>query len=550
MTGLTRYPSNDALASHLHNLPDLKSLFAADPKRGETFSLSAAGLTLDYSKNHLTSETLALFEKLAEEAGLGDKIQAMFNGAPINHTEGRAVLHTALRGSVDDSVISEGSQVTQEVAATLARMARFVEALYSGQWLGFTGKAITDVVSIGIGGSFLGPKIVTEALKPFWQHKIKVHYVANIDGAALSGKLADLDPQTTLFITASKSFGTQETLTNSESARDWLKAAGADFSDLAKHFVAVTANVPKAEAFGISADNCFPMWDWVGGRYSLWSAIGLPIALAIGMDNFKALLGGANAMDQHFKTAPLKQNMPMLLALTGIAYINYFGATSHVLLPYDHGLRALPGYVQQLDMESNGKSCHKDASAIEHLTGPVIWGAEGTNGQHAFHQLLHQGKQLIPADFILPLTSHYPLGRHHAMLASNCFAQSQALMEGKSLDKAKQELAANGLGEAEIAKLAPHKVMPGNRPSNTLLMDSVSPATLGALIALYEHKVLVQGIFWDLNSFDQWGVELGKVLGNEVLSRLEDDSALLDLDSSTNALIARFRALAAKKREG
>ncbi|WKE64713.1 glucose-6-phosphate isomerase [Gallaecimonas kandeliae] len=539
MTGLTRYPSNDALAQHLAALPDLKTLFAQDPKRGERFSLDAAGLTLDYSKNHLTEETLALLAKLAREAQLDEKVAAMFAGQPINHTEGRAVLHTALRGSVAESVSVDGAKVRDEVQATLARMEAFVASLFKGEWQGFGGEAITDVVSIGIGGSFLGPKIVTEALKPYWQHKVNVHFVANIDGAALGEKLAKLNPGTTLFITASKSFGTQETLTNSESARDWLKAAGASFADLAKHFVAVTANVAKAEAFGIHADNCFPMWDWVGGRYSLWSAIGLPIALAVGMDNFRALLAGAHEMDKHFQSAPFAANMPKLLALIGICYINYKGATSHALLPYDHGLRALPGYVQQLDMESNGKGCHQDGSAIDHLTGPVIWGAEGTNGQHAFHQLLHQGKQLIPADFILPLESHYKLGRHHAMLASNCFAQSQALMQGKSLAEAKMELA--GLDQDVIDALAPHKVMPGNRPSNTLLMDKVSPQTLGALIALYEHKVLVQGILWDLNSFDQWGVELGKVLGNAVLARLEDADQPLDLDASTNALVARYR---------
>ncbi|EKE74895.1 glucose-6-phosphate isomerase [Gallaecimonas xiamenensis] len=541
MTGLTRYPCNDALAQHLDDLPDLKTLFRQDPSRGERYSLDAAGLTLDYSKNHLNEQTLALFARLAEEAGLEGKIKAMFKGQPINHTEGRAVLHCALRGSVDSDVMVDGVKVSQEVSQTLAKMATFVDSLYQGRWLGFTGKAITDVVSIGIGGSFLGPKIVTEALKPFWQRKVAVHYVANIDGAALADKLAGLDPQTTLFITASKSFGTQETLSNSESARDWLKAAGASFEDLAKHFVAVTANVPKAEAFGIAAQNCFPMWDWVGGRYSLWSAIGLPIALAIGMANFEALLAGARDMDQHFVSAPISANMPALMALIGVSYINYQGASSHALLPYDHGLRALPGYVQQLDMESNGKGCHQDGSAISHLTGPVIWGAEGTNGQHAFHQLLHQGKQLIPADFILPLESHYKLGRHHAMLASNCFAQSQALMQGKTLAEAQGELRQAGLGEAEVAALAPHKVMPGNRPSNTLLMDKVTPQTLGALIALYEHKVLVQGLIWDLNSFDQWGVELGKVLGNAVLDKLEDQSQPLDLDSSTNGLIARFR---------
>lgn len=543
MTGLPRYACNDALTQHLASLPDLPTLFAADPDRGQRYSLDAAGLTLDYSKNHLNDDTLALFTRLADEARLTERVQAMFAGAAINHTEGRAVLHTALRGSVSQDVSVDGQPVAAEVAATMEKMARFVEQLHQGKWRGFSGDAITDVVSIGIGGSFLGPKIVTEALKPFWQHQIGMHFVANVDGAALSEKLAKLDPRTTLFITASKSFGTQETLANSLSARQWLENAGASFADLAKHFVAVTANVAKAEEFGISADNCFPMWDWVGGRYSLWSAIGLPIALAIGMAHFSALLDGAREMDQHFVSAPVTRNMPMLLALIGVSYINYRGATSHALLPYDHGLRALPGYVQQLDMESNGKSCHNDGQAITHLTGPVIWGAEGTNGQHAFHQLLHQGKQLIPADFILPLRSHYPLGEHHAMLASNCFAQSQALMVGKSRQQAEAELKQAGINTEQAALLAPHKVMPGNRPSNTLLMAQLTPQTLGALIALYEHKVLVQGLIWDLNSFDQWGVELGKVLGNAVLDKLQDDTATLDLDSSTNALIARFRQM-------
>ncbi len=541
MTRLTQLPAHAELQAQVPRLAPLKTLFAEDPSRGRRLSVEAADLYLDYSKNWLDDHTLTLLCQLADQAGLPRRIQELFAGAPLNHTEGRAVLHTALRGSADASVQADGQPVLAQVNATLARMGAFVQQLHQGQWLGFTGKAVTDVVSIGIGGSFLGPKVMTEALKPYWQHKVRVHFVANVDGTAISEKLKALDPETTLFITASKSFGTQETLSNSQAARAWLEAAGAGFADLAQHFVAVTANIPKAEAFGIKAENCFPMWDWVGGRYSMWSAIGLPIALAVGMEHFQALLAGARAMDSHFATAPLAENMPAIMALLGIWYINFHGAQSQLLLPYDHYLRAFPAYVQQLDMESNGKRCTRAGETADYGTGPVIWGSEGTNGQHAFHQLLHQGQVLVPADFILPLNSHNPLGDHHAMLAANCFAQSQALMEGKTLAQAKQELQAQGLSPQQVAALAPHKVMPGNRPSNTLLMDRLTPQTLGALVALYEHRTFVQGVLWDLNSFDQWGVELGKVLGQGILDRLKAKDAKLDLDSSSNELMARFR---------
>ncbi|WP_341501838.1 glucose-6-phosphate isomerase [Gallaecimonas sp. GXIMD4217] len=541
MTALTRLPGYAALEARKDSLPPLRTLFEQDPGRGRRLSVEAAGLYLDYSKNWVDDEILSLLCQLADQAELPARIQALLGGEPINHTEGRAVLHTALRGSADANVSVDGTPVLAEVNATLARMGAFVAEVLEGRWTGFTGKAITDVVSIGIGGSFLGPKVMTEALKPYWQHKVRVHFVANVDGTAISDKLKGLDPETTLFVTASKSFTTQETLSNSLSARAWLERAGAGFADLAKHFVAVTANIPKAEAFGIKAENCFPMWDWVGGRYSMWSAIGLPIALAIGMEHFQGLLAGARAMDSHFASAPLAENMPVLMALLGVWYTNIHGAQSHVLLPYDHYLRAFPAYVQQLDMESNGKSCTRGGETVDYATGPVIWGSEGTNGQHAFHQLLHQGQLLVPADFILPLKSHNPLGDHHAMLAANCFAQSQALMQGKTLAEAEAELKAQGLDQQQVAFLAPHKVMAGNRPSNTLLMEKLTPETLGALVALYEHRTFVQGVLWDLNSFDQWGVELGKVLGQGILDKLKARDAKLDLDGSTNELVARFR---------
>ncbi|MCL1161895.1 glucose-6-phosphate isomerase [Shewanella chilikensis] len=541
MTHLTQSATWQTLKAMSADLPHMRELFAENPQRFDQLSIKDCGLLLDFSKNRLTEAVLQELLKLAREAGLEQKIAAMFAGEAINTTERRAVLHTALRAPADADIRVDGVNVVPEIQQTLAQMEAFVESLYSGQWRGYTGKKITDLVSIGIGGSFLGPKIISEALRPYWNGKLQCHFVANVDGTAISEKLKKLDPETTLFLMSSKSFGTQETLTNTLSAKEWFLAKGGSQQDIGKHFAAITSNVAKATAFGIDEDNIFPMWDWVGGRYSLWSAIGLPIAALIGMDNFKALLAGARAMDVHFASRPLEQNMPVIMGLLSVWYNNFFNAQSHVVLTYDHYLRGLPAYFQQLDMESNGKSVTLDGNAVDYSTGPVIWGGEGTNGQHAYHQLLHQGTALIPADFILPLQSHNPIGEHHAQLASNCFGQTQALMQGRTFDEALAELADSSFTEAEKQLIAKHKVMEGNKPSNTLLMDKLTPITLGALIALYEHRTLVQGAIWDINSFDQWGVELGKKLGNEVLSRIGAELDSQDLDSSSNALINLFR---------
>ncbi len=539
---LTQNPAWPKIAENCTQLPHMRTLFETDAERFNKMSLSACGLFLDYSKNRANSDTLDLLFTLAKESNLTAKIRAMFNGELINNTEKRAVLHTALRADASKEILVDGKNVIAEVKQTQAKMAKFVESVTSGQWKGYTGKAITDIVSIGIGGSFLGPKIVTQALRPYWNSSLNCHFVANVDASSLCEKLRLVDPETTLLIMSSKSFGTQETLTNTLSAKAWFLESGAAQEDVAKHFVAVTSNVAKATEFGIDADNIFPMWDWVGGRYSLWSAIGLPIALLIGMDNFSALLDGAKEMDEHFLNAPLESNMPAIMGLFSLLYSNFHNAQSNVVLTYDHYLRGLPAYFQQLDMESNGKSVTLDGSDVEYSTGPVIWGGEGTNGQHAYHQLIHQGTALIPADFILPLQSHNPLGEHHVQLASNCFGQTQAMMQGRTFDEALAELDGSKLNDAEKALIAKHKVMQGNKPSNTILMDKLTPNTLGALIALYEHRTFVQGAMWDLNSFDQWGVELGKTLGNDVLARLQADVDATELDSSSNALINMFRA--------
>ncbi|WP_061782634.1 glucose-6-phosphate isomerase [Shewanella putrefaciens] len=541
MTLLTQSSTWQALSAHTQNLPHMRELFATDAARFKNMSLSACGLFLDYSKNRATAETLELLFSLAKDSQLEAKIKAMFAGEIINTTEKRAVLHTALRSKASQSIIAEGQDIVPEVQQTLSKMQEFVETVTSGQWKGYTGKAITDIVSIGIGGSFLGPKVVSQALRPYWNQGLNCHFVANVDGTSISEKLKLLDSETTLFIMSSKSFGTQETLTNTLTAKAWFLAKGGLQSDVAKHFVAVTSNVTKATEFGIDADNIFPMWDWVGGRYSLWSAIGLPIALLVGMDNFRALLNGAHQMDEHFASAPLAENMPVIMGLLSLWYGNFFNAQSHVVLTYDHYLRGLPAYFQQLDMESNGKSVTLDGTDVDYSTGPVIWGGEGTNGQHAYHQLIHQGTALIPADFIMPLQSHNPIGVHHDQLASNCFGQTQALMQGRTFEEALAELANSSLTDEEKQLIAKHKVMPGNKPSNTLLMNKLTPETLGALIALYEHRTFVQGAIWDINSFDQWGVELGKNLSNDVLARISAEQDSSALDASSNGLINLYR---------
>lgn len=517
----------------------MRDWFKNDPQRANKYTLATAGITLDYSKNRINQEVLEQLFALAEQCLVAPKRDAMFGGQPINFTEGRAVLHTALRNFSGEPVLVDGEDVMPEVLATQAKMKAFVESIHQGQHTGYTGKPIKTIVSIGIGGSFLGPKIMSEALKPYWHKDIKVIFVANIDGCHIHDVLAEQDPEQTLVLMSSKSFTTQETLQNTLTAKKWFLNNGGSEADIAKHFMAVSSNIKAATEFGMAEENIFPMWDWVGGRYSLWSAIGLPLALAIGWDNFEALLKGAFAMDQHFQTAPIEENMPMLLALLGVWYRNFFNAQSYVLLPYYHYLRGFPAYVQQLDMESNGKQV-SGATPVGYETGPIVWGSEGTNGQHSFHQLIHQSHTLIPADFMLPLQVPNQDASHHAMLASNCFAQSQALMQGQTQGDIKEALLDKGMPEDEAAVLALHKTMPGNKPSNTFIFQQLDPHTLGALVALYEHKVFVQGCIWGVNSYDQWGVELGKVLGNQILDKIQSEESEPGFDASTNQLIASF----------
>ena len=540
---VTQLPSWQALVAHRERLAgfSMRQAFAADAQRFETFSLSGCGLFLDYSKNLINTETRELLVNLAREVGLERGIRALFDGELLNNTEQRPALHTALRRPLGDKVQVDGVDIIPEVQRVLQQMTELVGRIHDGLWRGYTENPITDVVNIGIGGSFLGPQLVSEALLPFAQRGVRCHYLANIDGSEFHELSAKLRAETTLFIVSSKSFGTLETLKNAQAARGWYLAQGGSEAELYRHFIAVSSNREAAVGFGIREENIFPMWDWVGGRYSLWSAIGLPIALSIGMSNFKELLSGAYRMDEHFQTAPFEENMPVLLALLGVWYGNFWNAQSHAILPYDHYLRNITKHLQQLDMESNGKSVRGDGQPISTATGPVIWGGVGCNGQHAYHQLLHQGTQLIPADFIVPVSSYNPVADHHQWLYANCLSQSQALMLGKSRKEAEDELRAKGLSEEDVQRLAPHKVIPGNRPSNTLVMERVSPRRLGALIAMYEHKVFVQSVIWGNNAFDQWGVELGKDLGKGVYSRMVgSDEAPAD-DGSTQGLINFFR---------
>ena len=542
---LTSKPEWQTLAElrqRLDGVP-MKDLFARDPGRAERYSIEGAGLALDFSKNRLTDEVLDALLALASSCDLEDRREALLRGERVNVTENRPALHTALRNPGYDTILVDGQDVVAEVQRTLARMEALVNGILDKSRTGYTGKPFTDVVSIGIGGSYLGPKLVGEALQPYANGGLRCHYVANIDGTEICETLRQVNPETTLFLIQSKSFRTQETLENSKVARHWFLDHCQDSQAVARHFMAVTANVPAAREFGIDPDNVFPMWDWVGGRYSLWSAIGLPIALTVGMVHFRALLAGAHAMDQHFREAPLRQNLPVVMAMLGIWYNNFWGAETHAILPYDHYLRSLPDHLQQLDMESNGKSVTQAGGPLQWQSGPVIWGGVGANGQHAYHQLIHQGTRLIPADFIIPLTTHNPVASHHADLFANCLSQSRAMMAGKTLAEARAELEAEGLSPEQVAQLAPHKVIPGNKPSNTLTMTRVTPQAVGALIALYEHRTFVQGVIWNVDSFDQWGVELGKQLGKGILPRLlGDDSGSQASDSSTDRLIQLFRS--------
>ncbi|MBV4473653.1 glucose-6-phosphate isomerase [Pseudomonas sp. B2M1-30] len=540
---VTALPAWQALKDHRQAMQDfsMREAFNADPQRFNQFTLSSCGLFLDYSKNLINAETRNLLVGLANEVDLKGAIKALFDGETVNSSEGRPALHTALRRPVGDKLLVNGVNVMPEVHKVLNQITDLVGRIHDGLWRGYTEKPITDVVNIGIGGSFLGPELVSEALLSYAQKGVRCHYLANIDGSEFHELTQKLRAETTLFIVSSKSFNTLETLKNAQAARAWYLAQGGSEAELYRHFIAVSSNNAAAVAFGIREENIFPMWDWVGGRYSLWSAIGLPIALAIGMSNFKELLSGAYTMDQHFQSAPFEQNMPVLLALLGVWYGNFWGAQSHAILPYDHYLRNITKHLQQLDMESNGKSVRQDGTAVSTDTGPVIWGGVGCNGQHAYHQLLHQGTQLIPADFIVPIVSFNPVSDHHQWLYANCLSQSQALMLGKTLPEAEAELRDKGMSEDQVQKLAPHKVIPGNRPSNTLVVERISPRRLGALVAMYEHKVFVQSVVWGINAFDQWGVELGKELGKGVYNRLVGSEETAAEDPSTQGLINYFR---------
>lgn len=539
MSKLTRSKAWQALSAHYNTIEPLhmRTLFQDDATRFEKFSIKLDSLLLDYSKNRITEETRSLLIDLAEQSKLSEYMKHLFGGEKINTTERRAVLHMALRNRSDQPVFFNGQDVMPDIRRVLGLMRRFSDEVRSGIRLGHTGLAITDIVNIGIGGSDLGPLMVCEALKSYSSEMLRAHFVSNVDASQITETLKGLDAQTTLFIVSSKTFTTQETLTNARTARTWLIEQLGDEAAVSSHFAAVSTNLAATAEFGINPDNVFEFWDWVGGRYSLWSAIGLPIALFIGMDRFEELLSGAHAMDEHFKSAPLDQNMPVLMGLLGVWYGNFFSCSSNAVLPYDQYMHRFPAYLQQMDMESNGKGVDRDGNMVDYDTGMVVWGESGTNGQHAFYQLIHQGTRMIPADFLAPIHSQNPIGEHHAILLANCFAQSEALMIGKTSDEARAELERQGLQGDELETLLPHKIFPGNKPTNTLLFDRLDPHTLGMLIALYEHKIFVQGIVWNINSFDQWGVELGKQLAGKILPELLDESVKLKHDQSTGNLI-------------
>jgi len=520
----------------------MRALFSGDPKRAAKMSREVCGLFVDYAKHRATDETMRLLLALAQQADVAGWRAKMFAGDKLNGSEDRAVLHVALRNRSNRPIVVDGADVMPEVNRVLAKMRAFTERLRSGNWKGHTNKSISDVVNIGIGGSDLGPVMVTEALRPYWHADLRAHFVSNVDGTHIAEVLERVDPERTLFIVASKTFTTQETLTNAKTARDWLlKKLKAGDEAVAKHFVALSTNAKEVSAFGIDPANMFEFWDWVGGRYSLWSAIGLSIACVIGMDSFEELLAGAHEMDEHFRTAPLAENVPVVLAMLGVWYANFWDAQSHAILPYDQYLHRFAAYFQQGDMESNGKSVDREGHAVDYTTGPVIWGEPGTNGQHAFYQLIHQGTRVIPCDFIAPIETHNPLGTHHQILLANFFAQPEALMRGKTADEARAELEAAKLPPARVAELVPHKTFSGNRPTTSILASKITPRTLGALIAMYEHKVFVQGIVWNIYSFDQWGVELGKQLASKILPELAGDTPVTSHDASTNGLINFYK---------
>jgi glucose-6-phosphate isomerase len=520
----------------------MREQFVLDSSRFERFSVKSGDLLLDYSKNRITQETIDKLIQLAEVVSLPDHIESLFKGEKINHTEDRAVLHIALRNRSNTPIYVDGEDVMPKVNAVLAHMKTFCDKVHSGEWTGYTGKRITDIVNIGIGGSDLGPAMICDALEPYGVPGMSVHFVSNVDGTDLSTTLEKLNPETTIFVIASKTFTTQETITNATSARAWfLKSASQE--DVAKHFVAVSTNAEAVSEFGIDTENMFEFWDWVGGRYSLWSAIGLPIALYVGMNNFEKLLDGGHTMDNHFRNQPFHKNIPVIMGMLGVWYINFFKAFTHAIVPYDHSMIRFPSHMQQLDMESNGKYINRAGQRISYRTGPVIWGTPGTNGQHAYFQLIHQGTQLIPVDFILPVNSHYPEVDHQSILLANGLAQAEALMKGKTAEEVRAELVKEGYEGTALEALLPHKVFPGNRPSNILLFPKLTPEMLGQLVAMYEHKVFVQGVIWNINSFDQWGVELGKQLAKAILPDLQEGTEISPHDSSTTSLIKLIKEL-------
>ncbi len=545
MNPLPATPAWIALVEHQREIAALhmRDLFASDPDRFQRFSLRLGDVLFDYSKNRITQKTLDLLFDLARQSGLAEMTEAMFTGQKINHTEHRAVLHVALRNRSNTPILVDGVDVMPEINRVLEHMRQFSDAVRSGSWKGYTGKAITDVVNIGIGGSDLGPKMVCEALKPYGKPGLRAHFVSNVDSTDLVEVLKQVDPETTLFLVASKTFTTQETMTNAHSARQWFLNAAKDETAVAKHFAAMSTNTSEVSKFGIDPAIMFEFWDWVGGRYSLWSAIGLSIALYVGFDNFVELLEGAHEVDRHFRTAPFEKNIPVVMGLLGIWYNNFFGAQSHAILPYDQYLVHFPAYFQQGDMESNGKSVTRQGEWVEYTTGPVIWGQPGTNGQHAFYQLIHQGAKLIPCDFLAAAQSQNPLGEHQPILLSNYLAQTEALMKGKTPEEARGELVAQGVTGDQLEILVPAKTFPGNRPTNSFLYPRLTPRVAGALIALYEHKIFTQGVIWDINSFDQWGVELGKQLAKKILPELDGIQEVATHDSSTNGLINAMKAM-------
>ncbi|MGD2272520.1 MAG: glucose-6-phosphate isomerase [Desulfobacterales bacterium] len=541
----TKTKSWQKLTDHFAKIIDvhMKELFSQDPQRFQKFSVRFNDIMVDYSKNRLTGETLQLLLELAQEAELEKAIESMFSGQKINGTENRAVLHVALRNRENTAIYVDDKDVMPQVNAVLDKMKKFSNQIVSGEWKGYSDQKISDIINIGIGGSDLGPVMVTEALKPYAKKGLNVHHVSNIDGSHIAETLKKLDPETSLFMIASKTFTTQETMTNAFTARQWFLSHAKDPAHVARHFVALSTNTEKVEEFGIDKDNMFVFWDWVGGRYSLWSAIGLSIACYIGFDNFAELLQGAYEMDRHFRETTFEKNIPVILALIGIWYNNFFGAQTEVILPYDQYMHRFPAYFQQGNMESNGKSTGRNGERVNYQTGPIIWGEPGTNGQHAFYQLIHQGTKLIPADFLAPAVSHNPIGEHHGILLSNFFAQTEALLHGKTQEQVIDELKNEGKTEEEIAQLLPHKMFAGNRPTNSILFKKLTPRVLGSLIAMYEHKIFVQGVIWNIFSFDQWGVELGKQLANKILPELGDDTPVDSHDSSTNGLINTFKEM-------